>query len=526
MVVVMGLAAAAVALFVLQQSGAVSGVERRGAAAAVASAELDAAQGELETRLSLEPGFLTRTVWDRERARVCTADAATVRQPGQSWPARCGTMWTYEAPAGGVDGVVAQIALPRLGHPDLEVLLAVDSDGMAFGRQVTYRAGHAGSWALWSSADVDLDVATAGLDSIEVSGSVYTGGDLTVGSAEIATAQVVTEGLFNGDRTTANRYAAGGPDDEPRDRFRARPMTTADLTEGVRAAHDAACAETTPRQVGTRAVSTCIVRGGEVLTDTGETVTVPTDARRYLLIPGADAITLYVASGDQIGDVETCGAGCDLRAASATAVSAGTHPGVVGSWDLVGTLAWPANGTLATDADTVVGLCGSAFRTGTACATWSGTEPGSRFGHGLTVVAGTIYEPRDLWIGGSLHATAPVTLIATGQVGLPYWATTPNGDLTVDAAIVALGQGATTGLRAAPASRPAPVDEPGSLDTNWSGTLRVRGIVAPDLVVPRGFRAVEVTTAPVGAWAPGTLAGWQHHSVTTLAGTAARALLD
>lgn len=523
MTVLLGLAAATIALVVLQQGRQVSDAGRVAKASVDANAALDAAEADLQQRLTTDPAYLLEQVWGNERARVCNG---TPVQPGSPWPVGCGTTWSY-TDAGSPAAVVAEVSLPTLTHDTLIVELAVENGGFRAGRKVVYRPAGTG-WALWSDRDLDLTDRPAALTTVEIDGSLYAGGNVTL-SGTHTNGWVVAEGSLTGTRNAANRYFASTidastPAIEPLTVGRARTHSAADLAGWVTTATEAACGGTTAA-AGGNATQLCVNRGGAVLATNGQLVTIPATADRYLVIPNGSTLSIYTADADQITETGSCGSGCTLRSDAAAAVSAGTHPGTISSWTLAADAAWPVNGVAVFDGEVVVGLCGAGFVNG-SCTTWSGPSAGARFEHPLTIIAGTLLDPADAWIGGPVHATAAVTVVATATLRLPYWAHSANGTLDVDAVLVGLAHTTSSagGLAAFPRTRPVPT---GANDPNWGAALNVAGLVAPGLELPGGFRRVTITAAVTPSpWTPGGIATWQVVRHSGLDAARLDALLD
>ncbi len=216
------------------------------------------------------------------------------------------------------------------------------------------------------------------------------------------------------------------------------------------------------------------LRPGQTLRDIGNADrTIDSNAEMFLL--RFDHETSGDSSTPQIVEVwsvnrgpsfvQDCLIRCSLPVLAEQERLVGSHMGAINFWSdtdldgsgvagdtieeqgsLVGRFYIPESGVIFSSQDVNVGLCGDAFTSA------SGTCGISVIDSAVTVLAGTRITPADIYISGPLtvdvgagtlrDAEGRLGLVATRHVFIPYWARTPEGNLNIDASLLALGIGA------------------------------------------------------------------------------------
>lgn len=591
--VLLALAGASIALVLLGQGLFSSASNATQGRAAAATAALQVAEGGFQAALAQDPYFWQSTVFVdagdsvAERPRVCTG--GTVVQPGSAWPSSCGTYWTYAASTGTLsERTVVQITPPSLANPLLTVdFLAhagcpagtyqqtLSSCASAVGQQLTYRLGGAGSFTVYSENSLNLNALapnepSGATQGAVLSGTIYSAGQIalsTSGAVSLSGAELEAEnGFVGGGATAGNVYAAGGVSNcatQPTVGtlgtasivnircVQPTPLNGAGLSDGVVRAITVACMPSSSANVTIGSLSysneLCLRQGQSLTTTSGANVTVPSSVNGYLLVPGGNAAG--VSNGGRTVDVYTytdatavtpagtlptpiggCAIACTYVNLAKPDVAANASPGAPGYWTLLGTFWLPYSGVISTDADTVVGLCGSNFVTSSACTTAPASDGG------FTVIAGTPAQPRNLFIGNSTPTyTSSVALEATGDIVFPYWGHdiptslvsgifTDQSGIYIDASLVALGAGQSN-TDSAIVTEPTNVQSAPSSTANQSMLLDVNGSIEASAVDlgSMGMFAHFVFSAPAGLatspapWFAGPQVAWVPASSQPLA---------
>lgn len=461
-----------------------------------ASRAAAAAGSRVAAQLILNPTAPYTQVLADEATRICPTQPSLQVQAGEPWPTRCGNTWTYiESPAN--RSVVVKITPPSPSSPELVVSSAARVGGVSAGYIDHYRLNGTTRPSLFSASDVDLAELSSAGGSATLRGILYSteqmkfSSGVNTNAALLASEQAVTN--TSGLTEPSPKYPASRrivvPTADPlatpaRDAIRAL-FPSALPADGLRSAAGAlgtiACAADTgsvfTADDGDSYLSSLCLHAGHVLTSTTGTVTVPS-VQTWLLLPGATTaqagrtLDVYYQLDPAAVPGSSC-SGCNLRALSSDAVNENTHPGIIGSWTKLGTFLLPSSGVLATDATTHIGLCGQAFLNEGSCAVWgTGTTPGVTTTSALTVLAGSVSDPADVYLSGPVHATTGrLGVLATGDVYVPYWAMTRSGDLTIDVDLTILGSSNHAPLASFPLSAP------GS-SSNTAGVLTINGSIA------------------------------------------------
>lgn len=504
---------------------------------AQAMAEISNAKAQFDANLAINPWFfLTKTFTD-EQDRVCTTGATTTAVgPGKSWPAACGSDWTYTAdPTAGP--VVAEIHPPSPQSPFLQLDLVATYGQAKIGESFRYRLDGRGLFEIYSQSNLDLNSLAVGSGTATVGGPVYSGGSVLVpspGAVTLTDAQIEAEGGYqvapsaSGSSYYGPTPSPGPPPVKSITTLVPTPLSLSSLDAQVQEDHTLGCAAT-PKNVQLLTSTVCLVSGAKLVTATGTSVTVPEGPNAYLLEFGATGktgtVTVYTHTATTAA-LGTCAIDCALPQLAANEVSQDATPGVPGYWGTkLGTFYLPASGVIPTDGPTYLSLCGSAFATtGASCTSISGSTPGMTLTSSVTVVAGTPLSPQNVFVAGPIHTSngAHLGIVATGDILIPYFARPPSQNLTIDAGLLALGGGEASVQ--APSVRTTPRTVGQGADADNADTLTIHGVlIAADagLTQVANFASVNFTTDPAFVtdpppWWPGFTGSWQTVSQTTL----------
>lgn len=476
----LAVATATIALIAVRAVLGASGEDANRRALDATTRLADATRAQIQAALLLDPEVVFREVLAGEPDRVCASGTSDPVPAGSSWPVSCGATWSYE-PADATATVIVLITPPSPSNPELVVSVSARAGTVTAGYIDTYRIGGAQRPTVFSADALDLGELENGTGNTVLRGTVYSGSTLRfdpgVDTAEalLAAESAMTNlaaypesgGTAIGDR----RVATGTPDlTATPARQPLRSLFPTPLAgDALRAATAALAARACPAGVvpaniadatgADRSSALCLKAGTSVVSSEGAQVTVPT-AVAWLLLPNAtaagdhDTVDVYYRSTPFT--TPACG-NCNLRNASEPSLAASNHPGQIAAWTKLATLHLPASGYIGTDATTHIGLCGSGFTATGTCARWgTGEHSGVRISEHLTVVAGTVQRPRDVYLSGPVTAAGGrLGVIATGDVKLPYWSTTEGGSLTVEADIVVLGRGDVAAISSFPSTASA-----------------------------------------------------------------------
>jgi hypothetical protein len=499
-------------------------------------------------------------------------DAVADAEHSTPWPSSCPTTWTYHTSgvAMGEDSdgnrvsydpeqhpIRVEISPPTPTRPTLQVKILAYKGQTETGLTASYRPSSATSVTAFSQSDLSLDAlfsspgaASAGAPTdVTVRGTLYAGGQLYLptAKADFAGAQLFAEGGFVGSVPDSGRFytttsnnggapatAATAGDAGVRDIRQVVP--TALTMDGLRGSYThleaLGCPGGQPSntEIDQVQLSTalCLRHGSAAITTDSQATTVSTTGANvgdrpaaYLLMwSGTEAtptVRVFTAATPPAATGE-CLIQCDLTTLARPDFAASRHPASLPAatrsagqsesaplWQPLGEFALPASGVIVTDADTYLGQCAAAIAgPGASCETTVAAR-------GVTVVAGSPRDPRDIVLSGP-SAGAPeagnvpaahVGLVATRSVVVPFYARPAQGNLNVSANIVAFGYGLKTGqsaLRAFPSTQGPYRAESG----NFGDTLTLRGsIAAPSLeaALP-GWARVTVEADPTAVAAP------------------------
>lgn len=508
--VVVSLLAVTVAMVVVHQVLLAADAARDRADRAAADRVVADVVDQFSTALAADPGFYTRELFWAERPRMCAATAVTATGDPASeptlWPDTCPQTWTYPSPGATVPGYdpatrVARVEVhpPSATDPTLRLVVAATVGSAEQATEVTYALPGASGATVWSAHDLNLDTLV-GAGTAAVSGTVYSGATVTTPTdprhfaaspaGPVADARLVGECGVTGEGPDAGRWVATRPGDrsgagcEPTAQDGARdardlaptPIGGDAAERAVTALLSRACPDTAPAPVttadGAWATAVCLHRGASVLTVDATLVTVPADttAYRVTFTGTASAPTVQV-------DVATSLTEPADPAAAAAAYTAGTHPAspVGGAWTTLGVLPAPVTGVLHADATVYVGSCPAAFGQ-PGCPAVTAQAP-------VTLVAGTPAAPARVVLAAPL--AGQVTLVATGQLEVAFYARPAGADLATSGHLLALATSGPSLVTPAPGG--------------WQGgTWRHTGALGGTTLAPlTGWDHLEITGALV-----------------------------
>lgn len=446
-----------------------------------------------------------------------------------------------------------QIYLPNATSNLLRVYYIAQVGSSTTGQWVAYRPGSATAITAFSAGDLRMDsLVNAGGANINVNGTFYSGGQtyLPTSSAAYGASQLLSEGGFVGSipntgrfyTTTGNGAVTGTAAAAPGSLKDVRQLVLNKLSlDGLRGSYPrlqaVGCSGAVPTNSGStttnpRFVSNLCLQAGATVTDRNDAQTVVSttgvaDGTRpaaYLLkftttatTPAQSVVSVWTATTPPAtpGD---CVIRCSLNAVAQADITALRHPAsspattrTSGSgaavWQPLGDFNYPANGVIVTDADTYIGQCPGSVAGSTdasTCPTQTPAQP-------VTIMAGSPSFPADIILGSSLAGTpiagtsdtAPIGLVATGSMVVPYYGRLVGKDMNINANMVAFGYGlapTASGLRAFPATQGLKADTP----SNYGGALNVKGsLAAPRLDVSlAGWTQVNLTRNPSSVTSP------------------------
>lgn len=398
--------------------------------------------------LGENPSYPLDFVHPRERARICVD--GTVIQPGNPWPARCGSVWQYTSPQPPwgpflATDVYLEVTFPNPYTPTLEVVALGRSGFTVSGWRTRWLQDAASEWTLAADGDMNLSevVTSGGLNR----GSVWAGGVLDVGNVSIVESLLAAgrevRGVSDEDREAGVTSVQGADALEVAPPLQsAGALANAMTQDGRRACAGGEPTNTTvpgprlkpwPLELAGPEVTLvdrlCLQRGREIKLTDGTVRRVDVRTEAYMVVLRGNFVDIYTTQqpiAPKGGEVQN----------AAALAQGGDHPGVRGFWQLVGTSHLPATGIIAADSDIQVGLCGPGFASGVC-------ERGGA-NASLTILAGNATKAADIWVGGTLEGAGGLTLAAWGEVVFPWWAA-GNETLKVKSHVVALGRGLFAG---------------------------------------------------------------------------------
>lgn len=423
--------------------------------------------GKFESAVSVDVAAPLDYVLAQERSRSClSGGTTTVVEPDAVWPGFC-PEWSYPA---GQEQPSARLEIqpPNGGDPGMTVKVLSRENGLDAGYLARYTLSGGGRWVYATTGPMDL-TSSVSTNGVTIDGSIYAVGDITsggYGSFESGTI-VATESGVSGSLGDVTLFEPGGSDIRE---VAPGALTARSLSAGVNLLYKVSCRD--ENNTGTL----CFKPGGQIIAANGSTVSVPADARSFMMIPGENLQVWYSTSDITKESSKWFCENCDLREWARTSMSQGAHPGGQSFWDagLLGEFAWPKDGTVAFDGDLQFGVCSGSdmeYPNGEGCQGLSGNgEPGVLVENSLSVVA------QNVLVGSPVRAEegVQVALVARSAVLLPYWMRSTGSDVTIEAHLLGAGEGS---VRPSVRSLPESQDYTGASDPNWGDSLTIRGSV-------------------------------------------------
>lgn len=459
-------------------------------------------------------------------------------QPVGTWPASCGATWVYPSVGPVLKGyrpqmVRAEITPPSNEDPQITLKILARVGTSETGIVATYRVPAVSELTMYSPGDIDLEntlvTDTTPANTTPVTGKVYSNSKIVLPSANLplGVSTLISEKGFIGTVTsTATRLFTTLQDPKsPPERLGnirdevSSPLRWNELTTSVNNLSRIGCSDATSATAekpinypvtsafGDYSSYLCLYNNKTII-DQDNTETILPAAKAYMVIPDDSRLRIYSTTQDPDLSGE-CVLRCDvaklatspLHPASALPTTAGQTNGL---WTYHGSFRYPASGVIAADKDVFFsrcegfasnGECGSATFPGR-----NGTTPGSTAEKSVTILAGTLNNPRNVWVQGPVGLTnastnARVGVVATNQVKIPYWANTRGGNLKLQMSMVAFGLGDDSSTTQAITPFPSALAGPfGATDPNWGGVLTITGSVASPGFNNRlgNFKRVEV----------------------------------
>lgn len=506
MTVLITIAAATITLVLVKQGLDAARNESNKSAAQVATMAAGDMRLAFEHELQKNPTFFLTEVYDKESPRICSqGEERKVYTPGQAWPSECGTSWEYEADPESQE--VVKITPPGSSSSSLHVEYAVKIGATSMGLQTDYVPNSINRALIASSSDLDLNTLAQGDAPTQLGGLVYAKGNLTLPSdPKISSERAVyaSDTLLTGEVPAGSTgVAPGDPSQSVRD-FLPTPLSVSELKSSFSALSKIACM---PANLNNNAL--CLQEGRSIFDSAGEAVTVPA-AQAWMVLPSQtseDLLELHY-SNKSASYPNTCAADCsNILAESELSASGESHPGAAGFWTkLPGEFKYPRSGVLQSPATTYLGFCGAAFLDPEgACMTHGQTPETATFTGSLTVLAGSIEEPKDTFFSGSVasSSTSNLGVFSSGNVILPNWSHAPGKNLTLEAAITAIGDGN------APSVKALPLNPGNHSETEFSAPLEIKGALIGDnpSLPGNGFTSVKFSQDPTLLTSPAPYLG-------------------
>lgn len=419
----------------------------------------DSAQGVTEsirdsiyTQILEDPTSPYKTVLESEYPRQCTIDGdITIFSEGDAWPSSCGTTWSYDTTT---QSQGAKISLPFTSDARLSVESSVSLDNYTFGVNDIYTIGGLSRPSSYSGADLDFN----SLNAASVSGNAYSTKAITpLVSSYNDLLMAAEEGwtlppyVNNEENPFAITYLGpdyivgeeGYPTIFPIRSGYPDPLLPSSFENSLEAIQEISCGSGfSSKNVMVNSTSfssnVCIIPGYSLMNSTGSLVE----------IPAASAILITQGSSDDIFDLYTiddlelpgdsCSNSCNLLEISEEFIADGKHPGSLDSWTKLGSFFYPHSSIAYANFTTFIGLCGEAFLGQVGfCDTFTTST-------NLTLGVGSVSSPRKVFLNGSImESTGHLSVVSSGNFTIPFWATAPATILSIEASLVATGNGAT-----------------------------------------------------------------------------------
>lgn len=555
--VLLSIAAASIAYAIARQTVMSTRATVTRVDSATAQAASQKVLSRIEAQLQANPaGFLTK-VLDDERARVCASgpNAGTTYQPGSDFPSTCGTFWTYAAPTS-LGSTSIELLTPTPADPSLHVRVLSRASTLDDGFDARYSLDGGRRWVWSSTGDLALNSVSPS-SSVVVDGGVYAATGITgaasssltlkSGSTLATDATALTPSVIPGVTwygPTANLSAITATQDVRA--LQRSTMTSGSLASAASFLQDVACpaasgvnytaadlALTTSNADGFSS-HLCLQAGTSLATSastkaTPAQVTVPSDVKGYMLITDAPSVGMVsvFATTDTIDLSASSALACSPRPSCANALmNAHTHPGQKSYWTndpnrFLGAFRLPVSGVIFADADVFLGVCSSdrnEYVLGEVCSVQSGVEPGMTMSSPLTVVAGTLRDPKKVVVNGTIHTRTQGQLaaVATDKVVFPYWLSGANSQAVVAAHLMAVGSSSSSSsLTTFPTSVSAS-DRFSNLVVN--GSLTGQSLTLGNALATTVTYKQAVDSRSLAPWFGGSDATWRRRELIRFAG--------
>lgn len=406
--------------------------------------------------LAANPTGWVSTVHADERTRVC--HTGTSYEPGATWPASCGTSWTYVTPVAAATRRIEVLA-PGPSRPYLQVSAAATVKNASAAVRVRLVHRTTGDWTVASGSDLDTaQIYRRGADASAAitGGAFYANGkiDDNANPADYTNSNGVyaaEAGILPVPPTSSNTYFAGTVTGSAHPIRNAvpTPLSTGAVTAATQATVDLACGTMTgtPANVPGVAVGNpggttltlssrvCLAAGATLTKTDGSAAAIPAAAKFYLVVPvettvaGAPTEVLRIYTKTTTPDLAALGGSGTVAVRSGAAAS--PNPSEAAYWTLFGDVFPPSSGVVvALDGDLQISVCGVAvaqpFPGGAprACTTSGEVGANLKATYKLTFIAGTSSNPKNLWVGGPFPPAWQPGLVAFGDVVFPWWAHT------------------------------------------------------------------------------------------------------
>jgi len=392
-----------------------------------------------KSKLRIEPLLFLEKVDILELPRVCAnqdgeGNNVTI-QPGELWPAECGTSWSYED----VDSNDYITIIP----PDnngyyLKLISYVKTGGVKIGyEELLSIAGI--DFSLVSEGDLPNFKKGTGYLSLE--NNVYINGEASLsGNIYPNGKRIIVNSSINSDEFASNLI------DKNNDLYKTvsdNLISRGDLRVNYNKLLKIACSkDDRMKNIITNSNQLCIKKGKILRDFDNNSITVPEYIDKILILPekvSSDRVEVYYANNNVSAKYKCDVEGCSLRSESYSDTS---HVGRITSWNFLGSFYIPFSGIIYSDLDLYLGICGeSAYTNLGNCDTLddvaqAGLEPD----HNYLFLAGSINKPKDIYFSGPINeGLGSFSAFSTGSIFIPFFASASNNLLKIYSDLLILG---------------------------------------------------------------------------------------
>ena len=405
------------------------------------------------SEINSDPLAVFTTVLSKEAPRYCSTSAQEYNA-GSTWPQSCGLSWDYQSTSN-LNEYVTITGYSETSR-DLSILSVVKSNGITLEYRATVRLGSTTSFGLYSASNLDISLLDNNSSFTNLSTNFYSAGSiLNWDSISTTKSYFFSESGFNPQPSASSeesgflgRKFATNKIDRTKHIYPLRNLMPNILDNTNYRANfskvlNFACRSQSGVNVQVNGESYlskfCLSPGEEMVTTSGSTVTVPNSVS-FIVLPEGNNLAVYYPSGDLYDPVANC-TSCSISDLITDQYNPNRdggplppNPGFLSSYAKLGTFNYPLNNIVTSASDLIVGFCDSGFLT-SGCSS-NGASHKSKFKHGLSFIAGSLNSPKDIFIGQGLESSlGRISLIASDQILIPYWASSPGGSLVVSANI-------------------------------------------------------------------------------------------